>query len=185
MSLYEKVVAFVDTSFHNVLQKRHFERTVFWFERFLPGLTEAHRIAGYAHDSERAFRDETKKVPQNYLDADFLKYHCEKGAEIIGMFLFKNGASEADIEKVKHLISGHECGGDLEQNALMDADSVSYFETAVEMFVSKRASIQGYEKIKEKLDWMFNRISIPERKAFATENYKKWSTELEKYRENI
>jgi len=180
MSLYEKVVAFVDISFHDVLQKRHFEKTVFWFERFLPGLTEAHRIAAYAHDSERAFRDETKRVPQNYLDADFLRYHCEKGAEIIGIFLSENGAGEADIEKVKHLISGHEFGGDLEQTALMDADSVSYFETAVEMFVSKRASIQGYEKIKEKLDWMFNRISSPERKAFAKENYEKWSIELEK-----
>ncbi len=182
MNLYDKVVAFVDASFNDAIQKRHFERTVFWLERFMKDVTEAHRIAAYAHDIERATRDEHTRVPESYLDADFLKMHCEKGAESIGKFLSEHGVNHTDMQKVKHLIVGHEFGGDPDQTALMDADSVSYFETAAKMFVSQRASIQGYATIKEKLDWMFNRISTPERKAFAKENYDIWSEELDKYK---
>ena len=117
-----------------------------------------------------------------YSIPDILKRHQEDGAEIMGEFLEKNGADKETINKVKHLISRHELGGDAEQNALMDADSVSYFETNAEMFVTKRALTDGYEKVKGKINWMFNRISSEERKKFARENYEKWSKVLEMYR---
>lgn len=181
MSLYEKVVQFADTAFAGK-QKPHFTRTVFWLEQFLPNITEAHRIAAYVHDIERAFRGEKKKVPENYLDPAFLKYHSETGAEIIGKFLAENGAEETEIQKVKHLISRHEVGGDEEQSALMDADSVSFFENNAEMFVKDKAPLEGYEKIRGKFDWMFDRISTGERKALARENYEKWSRALKKVR---
>jgi len=65
---------------------------------------------------------------------------------------------EKTVAKVKWLVSKHEVGGDAEQDALMDADSVSFFETDAEMFVKKKAPIEGSEKIRRKFDWMFNRI---------------------------
>lgn len=40
------------------------------------------------------------------------------------------------------MISRHEEGGDDAQNALMDADSVSFFETNVENFVRKKVLIE-------------------------------------------
>lgn len=181
MSLYDKVVQFVDTAFAGK-QKPHFTRTVFWLEQFLLDIAEAHRIAAYAHDIERAFRDEKKKVPENYLDPAFLKYHSEKSAEIVGKFLSENGAGEVEMQKVKHLVSRHEVGGDEEQNALMDADSVSFFENNAEMFVNEKAPAEGRGKIKGKFDWMFSRITTDERKEFARENYEKWSKELEKHK---
>ena len=181
MDLYNKIVEYVDQSFQGK-QKPHFERTVFWYEKFFPQATEAHKIASYSHDIERAFRKEGDTVPENYLDLIFLKNHQEKGAQIISDFLKKENISEEFIKKTFHLISKHEVGGDEEQNALMDADSVSFFETNAEMFVNKKAPIEGYVKVKEKLDWMFNRISTEERKKFARENYTKWSKELEKYK---
>ena len=116
------------------------------------------------------------------MNPDILKRHSEGGAKIIGEFLEKNGADTETINKVKHLINKHEIGGDTEQNALMDADSVSYFETNAEMFVNEKAPKEGYEKIKEKFDWMFNRISSEEHKVFARENYEKWSKALEAYK---
>ena len=179
MSLYDKTVQFVDTAFGRK-QTKHFERTVFWLEKFQPDITEAHRIAAYAHDIERAFRDASKRVPEDYLDLAFLKYHSEMGAEIIAQFLLENEAGEGDIRKVKHLISKREVGGDTEQNALMAADSVSFFESNAEMFVREKAPVEGREKIRGKFDWMFNRISTEERKAYALANYEKWSKELEK-----
>src|SRR3989338_4048612 len=170
MSLYEKIVKFVDWSFKS--KKPHFERTVYWFEKFSPMFSEAHKIAAYAHDIERGVRGERDK---DYLNPDFLKQHQEDGAEIMAEFLKNQNADEKTIEKVKHLISKHEVGGDAEQDALMDADSVSYFETNAEMFVNERAKKEGYEKIKGKLDWMFNRIKSDTAREAARDNYLKWS----------
>lgn len=173
--LYAKTVKFVNDSF-NGKNVRHFERTVFWFEKFVPNFTEAHKIAAYAHDIERGIM---KERDRDYLNRDFLIQHMEDGARIMGDFLKKEGADDIFIEKVKHLIRGHEIGGDEEQNALMDADSVSYFETNAEMFVKVRVKEDGYEKVKGKIDWMFNRISTEEHKKFARENYIKWSKVLD------
>jgi hypothetical protein len=178
MDLYSKTVQFVDTSFGGK-QRPHFERTVYWYEQFLPTITEAHKIAAYSHDIERAFRDEDKTVPENYLDPVFLKNHQDGGVKIMTNFLKEEGASDEVISKVSHLISKHEVGGDEEQNALMDADSVSFFETNAEMFVTKKAPIEGKEKVKEKLDWMFNRIKSEKAKNMARDNYLKWNSVLE------
>lgn len=179
MKLYDSVVAFVDASFKNERQKKHFQRTVFWLENFLPNITEAHRIAAYAHDIERGISGEKDR---DYLNPTFIRQHEEEGARIIAAFLEKEGADTKMIDLVRHLVSRHEEGGDLEQDALMDADSVSYFEMNAEMFVTERTKTEGYEKVKGKLDFMFNRIKSPQAKVAARENYEKWSTELEKYK---
>lgn len=179
MDLYKKVVKYVDISFKG--KSPHLERTVYWIEKLIPTATEVHKIAAYAHDMERAFRNPGKVMPESFLDQFYLKDHPEEGAKIMGKFLEKNGANKATINKVRRLISKHEVGGDEEQNALMDADSISFFETNAQHFVKERTSYESYEKIKEKLDWMFNRISREEHKKFARENYENWSKELEKY----
>ncbi len=176
--LYNKTVKFVNDAFEGKNVK-HFERTVYWFEKFYPNFTEAHKVAAYSHDIERGIM---KERDRDYLNQDFLKQHMEDGARIMGDFLKKEGANDEIIQKVKHLISKHEVGGDAEQNALMDADSVSYFETHAEMFVIKRVLEDGYEKVKGKLDWMFDRISSEDRKSFAHENYTKWSKVLDQYK---
>jgi len=173
MDIYEKTVKFVDDSFKGV-HKPHFERTVYWYEQFLPEYTEAHKIAAYAHDIERAFRNKDNIFPEDYLDSEFLKHHQEEGARLMVDFLKKQQVLIEVIEKVSHLISKHEVGGDNEQNALMDADSVSFFETNAENFVTKKAPIEGKEKVKAKLDWMFDRIQSTQAKKAASENYRKW-----------
>lgn len=180
MDLYNKVVKYVDESFGG--KKPHFERAVYWYSKFIPNITEAHKIAAYAHDIERAFRDKNKPTPDSFLDQFYQKYHPEKGAEIIGEFLKQNVVDAEIINKVKHLVGKHEIGGDFEQNALMDADAISFFETNAQHFVEERAPVEGYEKIKEKLNWMFDRINSEEHKKLAKENYEKWSKELEKYK---
>ncbi|MDR3558411.1 MAG: DUF4202 family protein [Candidatus Pacebacteria bacterium] len=178
MTLYDKTVAFVDKAFKGK-QKRHFERTVYWMEKFYPGFTEAHRIAAYSHDIERPTRPKDKKEPGDYLDGEFLKTHQEGGAHIMADFLKENCAYQDTIDKVFHLISQHEVGGDDEQNALKDADSVSFFETNAEMFAKEKVKVEGYKKVKAKLDWMFGRITSSVAKEAARANYEKWSKELD------
>ncbi len=181
MDIVEKVKEFVDRSFGK--KKPHFERTVYWIEKFIPNATEAHKIAAYSHDVERAFRDADKMIPEDYIEEKFLKNHQEKGSEIMADFLRDEGALEYLIKKVKHLIESHEFGGDEEQNALMDADSISFFETNAEHFVNERSINEGYDKIKSKLDWNFNRISSKKHKDIIRDNYKKWLDVLEEYKD--
>ena len=176
--LYQSVIDYVDASYGHHIP--HFERTVFWLEKFLPNHGEAERIAAYAHDIERAFRDETKKAPEDYLDIDFLRSHEEGGAEIMRKFLTEKWASSEFVAKVVHMISRHEEGWDELQNALMDADSVSFFETNAENFVRKKVLAEWYEKVKPKLEWMYSRIHSEIARNEARENYEYWMNELEK-----
>jgi hypothetical protein len=181
MSILEKTIKYVDESFGGK-QQAHFERTMYWLERFQPHFTHAHAVAAYSHDIERAFRDKNIAQPNDYLDKDFLRHHQEKGAEIMKEFLTSEGQTANFIQTVTHLIYRHEEGGDDEQNALKDADSVSFFETNAEMFVLKKAPVEGYEKVKSKLDWMFNRITSDKARTAAQSNYEKWTEELEEYK---
>lgn len=62
----------------------------------------------------------------------------------------------------------------------MNADSLGFFDTQAELFVKKKAPIEGHDKIKTKLDWMFNRITLDEAKKEARPSYKLWIAELNK-----
>ncbi len=182
MSLFEATVTYVDDAFQGK-QKAHFERTVHWMRLFYPQGSEAHDIAAYAHDIERALRDTTYTPPDDYLDATFLQHHQERGAELMAAFLHQHNAPDEVIATVTHLIQKHEVGGDEVQNALMDADSVSFFETNAEIFVTHKAPIEGFERVKQKLDWMYDRIHTDEHKLLAEANYRTWSNALEQSKE--
>jgi hypothetical protein len=173
---YEKAVTFVDSAFRGKVP--HFERTVFWFERLAPRTTEAHRIAAYAHDIDRAFNP-ANATPENYRDPAFLTRHQDEGARIMAEFLEEEGALEPMIETVVRMISHHEIGGDAEQNLLRDADSVSFFETSTDLFVRSKAPVEGYEKIRSKLDWMFERIGGAEARRLAAQNYRRAIADLD------
>lgn len=183
MKIYNQVVKFVDESYQGKSIK-HFERTQYWFAQFIGRpLTEAEAIAAYSHDIERAFRGTEKstiKSVSNYTGEVFLNYHQQRGAEIMSEFLQERNFD--DIETVTHLISRHEVGGDDMQNKLMDADSVSFFETNAEHFVNEKIKTDGYNRVKKKLDWMFDRISSEEAREIARPTYEKWMELLE---ENI
>jgi hypothetical protein len=172
---YDAVVKFVDESFGR--KHPHFERTVYWLCEFMPEATEAHRVAAYGHDIEHAFRP--KEVPEEYLDETFLRNHQEGSVRILSEFLVSIGASQEMIKTVAHLVGRHEYGGDEEQDLLRDADSVSYIETKGERMVTETVKEKGYDAVRDKLDWMINRIGSEERKDYARENYEKWSKILE------
>lgn len=55
-------------------------------------------------------------------------------------FLIQHGYStHVNIDRVVHLISKHEQGGDTDQNILMNADSASFLETNAYTFIEKKA----------------------------------------------
>jgi hypothetical protein len=169
--LYRKVEQFViDASKEGDI--KHFRRTVYWIKQLKPDADEALLISGITHDIERAFRgpDYYKKWKISeigFRNEEFLRYHSQRGAEIIVNFLKSQGAGKELIEKVKMLVSRHEIGGDDEQNILKDADSISFFENNVDSFFPDRILETGAEKVKEKFDWMFDRITSEKAKEIV------------------
>jgi hypothetical protein len=169
--LYNQAEKFMVDSFTKVGKEKgipHLLRTKHWLLELKPDADEAFCIAAVSHDIERAFRNPNndKAKTAGFLDDFFLRYHPEKGAEIMGEFLKAKNADDVLIKRVKHFISKHETGGDDEQSLLRDADSVSFFENNVGTFV-KSADEIGKEKIKEKFDWMFGRITGEKAKEIA------------------
>ena len=71
-------------------------------------------------------------------------------ARIIEEFLRKQGANPEIIDRVKMLVSKHEEGGNADQNLLKDADSISFFENNVPIFLNLAKKI-GREKVKQSL----------------------------------
>ncbi len=182
LNLYEKTKEFVKESFdNNEAQMLHFERTVYWLKYLKPDADEPFLIAAFGHDIERASRMKKENMGRSkgFLDKDDLTYHQEKGAEILAEFLVKIGAENTIVERVKHLVSKHEVGGDADQNLLKDVDSISFVENNTQIFLSRIGKL-GYNAIKEKFDWMYNRISDLKAKELARPFYEKMILELNK-----
>lgn len=167
--MLQEAIVYVNDAYNHTHIK-HFERTLFWVLQFKPDADEALQIAAYCHDIERALR-KPGITSKGYLDKEFLKYHQEKGAEIMYEWLRENGAEEAMATRVRHLISKHEEGGDQDQTLLKDCDSLSFFETNAARFAKKKVLVDGEGKVREKLDWMYERISSPEVKQQAKPLY--------------
>ena len=128
-------------------------------------------IAAYSHDIERAYRDPSyNKIADSdkgFRDDDHLIHHQPTGAKIMSDYLLGVGAPKDLAERVAMLISKHEIGGNPDQNLLKDADSVSFLETQVDHFVTEQVAVRGKEKVKEKFDWMYNRITSPNAEEVA------------------
>lgn len=155
---------------------RHLDRTVFWLKQLKPEADEALLIAAYSHDMERVYRDQNNdkddKSGGGFQDPAPLNHHQEKGAKIMSDFLIGIGAPNSLVERVKMLISKHEVGGNADQNILKDADSVSFLETQVDYFVVSQVAERGKEKVKEKFDWMYSRITSAKAKEIAEPWYR-------------
>lgn len=184
--LYKKVERFVIDTFtkagndHGI---KHFLRTAHWVKVLKPDADEALLISAIAHDIERGFRnhssyDHIKKSDKGFRSNEHLNHHQNEGARIIGEYLQQIGADKKMIERVKMLVSKHELGGNDDQNLLKDADSVSFFENNVDHFVKKKVGETSKDKVKDKFDWMFNRISSKKAKKFAEPFYQKAKKEL-------
>lgn len=174
-TLYNKVEKFIINTFTKVGDKNgitHLLRTTHWIHILKPDADEALLISAIAHDIERGFRnhstyDNIKKTDKGFMSDEHLTHHQNEGAKIIGEYLDKIGADKKVIERVKILVLKHEVGGNEDQNLLKDADNLSFFENNVDFFINKKVGETSREKVKDKFDWMFNRISSEKAKKIA------------------
>lgn len=185
LHVYNKTEQFVFDSFNKAgktSQIKHIVQTVYWLKVLSPNADEVLLVAAIAHDIERAFHHKDvlkKKTSIGFTTGiEFYRPHEERGAEIIADFLKHQSVDDSFIEKVKKLVSRHEEGGNDDQNLLKDADSISFFETSVFPFIEKKLLEIGEERVRQKIYWMYNRITSEKAKQIAHPFYEKAISDL-------
>ncbi|MFA7708377.1 MAG: HD domain-containing protein [Candidatus Pacearchaeota archaeon] len=177
MNLLDKTKDFVKKSFENSASGKsleHFERTIYWAQQLNPKYDEAILIAAYSHDIARAFRDtDTIDTFKNkeLNDLKILKEHQKGGADIMKQFLINEKANAKLVSRVYNMVLRHEIGGGDESNLIKDADSISYLEVNAPKHVKNLSPILGKDKVKRKIDWMFDRITSQQAKKLAMPFY--------------
>ena len=181
MDFYNKTKQFMADVFTKAGDLRgvaHHERCDYWVTQLRPDADEALRTAAIAHDIERGVNGDWKA---GSMDPDKLRKHQDLCAQIVGDFLVEEGADKNFIQKLKHLISNHEYGGDEDQNILSDADRLTFFENvAVRHAKTYKERGKTKEEVKAKLDFEFNKIHSNEAKEIATKWYNEAVEELSK-----
>lgn len=186
-SIFKMVKKFVTDTFVEAGDKhgvKHLLRTAYWMKFLRPDIDEAALVAAISHDIQRGYKKEEKRnfvyrSSMGFLDKEFLKHHQNYGAKIIYDWLKDQGIDKDFRDRVAMLISRHEVGGNNDQNLLKDADSISFFECNVDHFLTTKVLESGREKVREKFDWMFNRITSLKAKQIAKPMYESALEQLE------
>jgi hypothetical protein len=151
----------------------HLVRTEEWVLQLKPDASEALQLAALTHDMERAFPgpDSPKRDPlSDGVDHIYTRAHSERSARIVEAFLHEQGADEALVKEVVELVRVHEYGGWPEANLLQAADSLSFLECNVERFLQRLKGADSRptgEQVREKFDWMYERIQVPAARELA------------------
>ena len=175
--MLDKIKQFVSKSFGKGVNEKgmeHFKRTVYWIKQLKPDADEPILIVGYAHDIARAFKDTGATGTfknKEFNDLEILRDHQEGGAKIISEFLRKKGYDKESIDRIYNMIRYHEEGGNEEADLIKDADSISYLENNAVKHI-KLVGELSKDKIRNKIDWMYNRISSKKAKLLAEPYYK-------------
>ena len=147
---------------------RHLTQALVWLDRLAPGSREAVRLATLTHDMERAVPGPDRPLPARLNDAAYYRAHCERSARIVGAWLREQGADEPLVRDVESLVLVHEYGGSPEADLVQAADSVSFLETNIDLFLDfGRAKRYPLPDIDGKFRWMFDRIRVDAARTHA------------------
>jgi hypothetical protein len=147
---------------------RHLLNSLEWLDRLAPDATLAMRLATLTHDMERAFPGPDQPLARSFVDAEYYALHSARSARIVGAWLRQMGADETLTAGVEGLIQAHEIGGWPEANLVQAADSLSFLETNIDLFLGMVSSgKRTAAEVKEKFDYSYDRIQVPEAKKLA------------------
>src|SRR5436309_15365423 len=118
---------------------KHLLQTEVWLQRLKPEASEEMLLAALTHDIERAFpgSDSPSLDPRDGVDNPVYNIaHSERSARIVSSYVREQGASQESIVQIARLIRAHEYGGDSDENLVQTADSLSFLEVNVDVFLS-------------------------------------------------
>jgi HD superfamily phosphohydrolase YqeK len=163
----------------------HMIRTGYWIKQLDHNASPEMIVAGITHDIERAFTEGRKpegsleEGPEvKFVDPVYSLWHGRRSAELAGKYLKQNGVDDKFITEVKRLIVSHEVGGDQIQNLIKDADSISFLENNIDNFLDRIPAQLTSTQVREKFNYMYNRISSVKAKKLAKSFYQKALREL-------
>ncbi len=140
----------------------HAHNTLHWLLRLDPTADQALQIAALAHDIDRAATD--RKVRRaDYPDYDAFKAaHAENSATLLREILNARGVEQSVVRETCRLTRLHEVGGCPRSDLLKDADSLSYFEVNLPLYLQR----EGYAETERRTVWGYRRLS-PEARPLA------------------
>lgn len=167
----------------------HLIKTLEWLDRIAPDATEAMRLAALTHDMERAFPGPDQpvhKVIRGFDDFEYNTAHSARSERIVGEWLQQQGVDEALVRQVEKLVLVHEDGGWPEANLIQAADSLSFLDTNVDLFLNMaRSGKRSLDEVAIKLDYTYERIQVPEAQKLARPLYEQAKIRLAELRTEL
>lgn len=163
----------IDTAAQWVVEKYpynsfHLLKSLEWLDRIAPGSREPVRLATLTHDMERAFPGPDQPVAKELDDPVYYRAHSERSARIVGAWLREQGAAEDLTLEVEKLILAHEFGGWPEADMVQAADSLSFLETNIDLFLGfARSGRYGVPEVRRKFDYSYERIRVAHARELA------------------
>ncbi len=132
----------------------HADNTLAWLLRLEPGADPALRLAALGHDIERALPDRLRR--EAYPDFDrFKAAHARRGARVLAAILAECGLGPALREEAARLVRLHEVGGEPRADLLRDADSLSFFDVNLALYLRREGRTEALRRAR----WGLARLS--------------------------
>ena len=142
--------------------RHHLLKALEWLDRVAPDSAESVRLATLTHDMERAFPGPDQPVIKTLSDPEYERAHSVRSARIVGAWLREQAADDGLVGEVERLIVAHEFGGWPDADLVQAADSLSFLETNIELFLGfVRSGRHPAHEVRTKFVQMFGRIQIP------------------------
>ena len=146
----------------------HLLRALEWADRLDASASDAVRLATLTHDMERAFPGPDQPIALTLGDPEYERAHAARSALIVCDWLREQGATDVFISEVDRLIRAHETGGWPEADLVQAADSLSFLEMNVDLFLGfARSGRYPSSEVRGKFEHSCERIRIPAVKELA------------------
>lgn len=148
--------------------RHHLLTALEWLDRLAPGSSDALRLAALTHDMERAFPGPDQPINVRLNDDAYDRAHADRSARIVAAWLRDQSAAPDVVDEVDRLVRAHEVGGWPEADLVQAADSLSFFETNVDLFLGfVRSGRFPADDVARKFERTYERIAVPEARALA------------------
>jgi hypothetical protein len=165
-SLVETAVEWVVATY--TYNNYHLVDSLKWLDRIAPSSAESVRLATLTHDMERAFPGPDQPVMKSLVDDEYNRVHSERSARIVGAWLREQGSGERLASEVEDLIRAHEDGGWEEANLVQAADSLSFLNCNVDLFLKfARNGKWAVTEVRHKFNHSYERIQVPRARELA------------------
>jgi hypothetical protein len=146
----------------------HLLRALERLDDLAPGSSEAVRLATLTHDMERAFPGPDSPRMSALDDPEYNQLHCQRSARIVTAWLRDQDAPHPLVSDVEQLILAHETGGSAEADLVQAADSLSFLDTNIDLFLGfVRSGRFPVSAVRKKFEQTYDRIRVPRARAIA------------------